>query len=130
MVEDIVKVGAAAGALAAVIGLGYLIHRVFRSINGLWRKVSDFLDDWNGEPPRRGYPGRLSVMERLGRIEHCLGLSATHDTSITQFHVAGAYGGAATGTVVATTTAMAPSAQTGQPTPPTQPSETAASDGI
>lgn len=33
-------------------------------------RVSDFLDDWNGQSERAGVAGRPGVMERLDRIEH------------------------------------------------------------
>ncbi|GIH27605.1 hypothetical protein Aph01nite_59150 [Acrocarpospora phusangensis] len=33
------------------------------------KKLSDFMDDWNGEPDRPGVPGRLGVMQRLEAIE-------------------------------------------------------------
>ena len=47
-----------------------------------WKKLADFLEDWNGEPARPGRPARLGVPERLARIEAQLwpnGGSSLHD---------------------------------------------------
>lgn len=44
---------------------------------GTMKKINDFLEDWRGEDPRPGYPGRPGVLQRLvtleefvGRVEH------------------------------------------------------------
>lgn len=80
--SGIVQLGAVAGALLALAGLAVLVGRVVRWMLRTLRKISDFLDDWRGEPPRPGYPGRPGVPERLARIEAQLwpnGGSSLHD---------------------------------------------------
>ena len=57
--------GGIAVLAAGVAGLVYLT-RPFRRMS---ETVGDFLDDWNGEPARRGVPERPGVMVRLERIE-------------------------------------------------------------
>jgi hypothetical protein len=81
-VSGIVQLGAVAGALLTLAGLAVLVGRVVRWMLRTLRKISDFLDDWRGEPPRPGYPGRPGVPERLARIEAQLwpnGGSSLHD---------------------------------------------------
>lgn len=54
------------GALATIVTAVYLGGRwMLRTL----RKLGDFLEDWSGEPPRPGVPGRPGVMDRLARIE-------------------------------------------------------------
>ncbi|MEU8055722.1 hypothetical protein [Microbispora bryophytorum] len=36
---------------------------------GVLKKLSNVMDDWNGEPEREGVPGRPGVMKRLASIE-------------------------------------------------------------
>lgn len=53
-------------ALITIIGtflaVGRWLYKQFRSLENL-------LEDWHGEAPRPGVPGRLGVMERLDSIE-------------------------------------------------------------
>lgn len=48
--------------LGTLVTLGKWSYRQFKAIDSL-------LEDWNGESPRPGVPGRLGVMERLDNIE-------------------------------------------------------------
>lgn len=52
--------------LAAVVGLGIAVWRVVP----LLKKLSNFIDDVAGQPPRAGVPARPGLMERVQRIEH------------------------------------------------------------
>jgi hypothetical protein len=56
------SVVALAGALGAIAAGGRWMLRTLRRVN-------EFLEDWNGEPPRAGVAERPGVMERLARIE-------------------------------------------------------------
>jgi hypothetical protein len=52
------------GAIAAIWGGG-------KWMIGTLKKVNEFLEDWRGEEPRAGYPGRLVDLEdRLKIVEH------------------------------------------------------------
>lgn len=53
-------------ALAAIIGLLGMLVRAVRKVGG---RIGQIADDWNGEPPRPGFPGRPGVMERVGTLE-------------------------------------------------------------
>lgn len=55
-----------AGSLATI---GTVLWKLWRAIRPVFRGVQDFLEDWNGEPARRGVPGRPGVMERLADVE-------------------------------------------------------------
>lgn len=44
------------------------------------KKVSNFIDDWQGEPERPGVPGRDGVMTRLEKIE--AELKTNHGSSL------------------------------------------------
>lgn len=50
------------GAIAALVKAGGWVFRTVRRIN-------EFLEDWNGEAERPGWPKRLGVMERLVDLE-------------------------------------------------------------
>jgi hypothetical protein len=61
---------------AAIVGIAAAIGVSIRT--GVWlaksvRRVTDFLDDWNGEAARPGYPARKGVPERLSTMEDRLG---------------------------------------------------------
>ncbi len=64
----------AAVSVAALLGL---LWRMSRGVRRIVVRVDEFVDDWNGVPPRPGVSGRPGVMarldgieERLGRVEH------------------------------------------------------------
>lgn len=59
----------AAGIVAGGLGLLGMFGRVVRWMLHTWKRVTNFLDDWQGEPDRPGVPGRPGVMERLAVIE-------------------------------------------------------------
>lgn len=50
------------GAIAAIWGGG-------KWMIGTLKKVNEFLEDWRGEEPRAGYPGRPGVLQRLVELE-------------------------------------------------------------
>lgn len=54
-----------AGAILALAGLAGLIFKAAKGI----RRVSWFLDDWFGAPPRPGVPAQPGVMERVAATE-------------------------------------------------------------
>lgn len=60
----------AAGAVAAGLGLLFVLTRIGRRVWALFQALDDFFDDWRGSPARAGVPSRAGVMERLGSIEH------------------------------------------------------------
>lgn len=53
-------------SVCVVAGYGF---RVIRFLVRLLKKTSDFLDDWQGEPARPGYPARRGVVERISDLE-------------------------------------------------------------
>lgn len=66
---DIAGIASAAGVVVVVGGALVVLVKavawVFRTI----RRINDFLEDWNGEAERPGWPKRLGVMERLVDLE-------------------------------------------------------------
>lgn len=60
----------AAGAVAAGLGLLFVLTRIGRRVWALFQALDDFFDDWRGSPARAGVPRRAGVMERLESIEH------------------------------------------------------------
>lgn len=67
-----------AGSIAAGLGLLALIGKVVRWMLRTWKRITDFLDDWNGEPPRPGVDARPGFPDRIASLEHTVsnGLSA------------------------------------------------------
>jgi hypothetical protein len=64
-------------AAVSVAALLDLLWRMSRGVRRIVVRVGEFVDDWNGVPPRPGVSGRPGVMarldgieERLGRVEH------------------------------------------------------------
>src|SRR5690606_37158297 len=55
-----------AGALAAAV---VTLWRALREVFRVARKIGHFFDDWVGEAPRPGVPGRPGFPERLGKVE-------------------------------------------------------------
>jgi hypothetical protein len=61
----VTEILAVCGALVVLAGGGVVVVKLLRVI----KRVGDFVDDWQGEPARRGVPARPGVMERLESIE-------------------------------------------------------------
>lgn len=59
----------AAGAVAILGGAVAVVWKLVRAVRRLLRGVREFLEDWNGEPPRPGVPARLGVLQRLERLD-------------------------------------------------------------
>lgn len=66
-ISDVISVAPWLGAIVVCVFFGIKIGRFLAP---LFREIRNFLDDWNGEPPRPGVKGRDGVMARLGAIEH------------------------------------------------------------
>lgn len=69
MADPVTVTVAAAGAvvtLGTAAGMGVVGAR---RIAAKWRRVADFLGDWNGEPGRPGVQPRSGVMQRLEDLE-------------------------------------------------------------
>ncbi|MFC8466020.1 hypothetical protein [Streptomyces sp. NPDC057250] len=64
---DAVLVWGGAATFFAALGGG--LWRVVRGILRTIRRADQFMDDWYGEEPRGGVPGRPGVMQRVGEIE-------------------------------------------------------------
>src|SRR5690554_3352342 len=56
-----------AGAIAAAL---VTLWRALRALFRVARKIGHFFDDWFGEAPRPGVPGRPGFPERLGKVVH------------------------------------------------------------
>ncbi len=55
---------------AAGVALGLAWRLIIRPMARLAQRISQFLEDWAGEPPRPGLPdGRKGVLERLDALE-------------------------------------------------------------
>lgn len=68
----------AAGALVLFGGAVAVIVKGARFVASMFRKVSEFLDDWRGEPARHGRAAVPGVMERLVRLEE-MALEVAHE---------------------------------------------------
>lgn len=63
---DLLRTAGTIVTLAAALGAVVAGSRWARA---RWRRVSDFLDDWNGEPARPGVAARPGAIERLSAVE-------------------------------------------------------------
>lgn len=59
----------AAGIIAGGFGLLVMIGRAVGWVLRTWKRLTDFLDDWNGEPARPGVEARPGFPERIARLE-------------------------------------------------------------
>lgn len=59
----------AAGAVVVVGGALVVLIKAGAWVFRTWRRINEFLEDWNGEEARPGWPKRLGVMERLVDLE-------------------------------------------------------------
>ncbi|MGR6923077.1 hypothetical protein ACU635_53235 [[Actinomadura] parvosata] len=68
--------------IAACVGLAALAGgvAVITKLVKFLKKLSDAIDDWQGEPDRPGVPGRPGVMQRLEKIEAQLKPNGGHST--------------------------------------------------
>lgn len=62
---DYVSVGDVIISVGGIVTFATILIKV----RPLFQNVSNFLDDWAGEPPRQGYRGRPGVMQRLESLE-------------------------------------------------------------
>ena len=77
-----------------IVGLITIIATLIGCARWVYQQVTslqDLLEDWHGEKPRPGVPGRLGVMERLDRIEKTVNSAAfnsrpNHGTSAYDEH--------------------------------------------
>lgn len=58
------------GDIAIAVGGLTALFVALRPVVRFFKKIHDFLDDWRGEQPRDGVPGRAGVMLRLSNVEH------------------------------------------------------------
>ncbi|MEU6594797.1 hypothetical protein ABZ923_37320 [Streptomyces sp. NPDC046881] len=57
------------GAISLVVGLGTALWRVGRAVSHLFRRASQFFDDWYGEEARPGVRARPGIMVRMEGME-------------------------------------------------------------
>lgn len=60
---------AAAGAITAVGAAISVLTRGVKWMLKTWRKLGDFLEDWNGEEARPGHARQPGIPERLSTLE-------------------------------------------------------------
>jgi hypothetical protein len=58
--------------ITAVIGGILAMSKVLTSIYAAWKRVDEFLDDWNGAPARPGHRAIPSMPQRMDQVEHRL----------------------------------------------------------
>lgn len=56
-------------AIGIISGAVTLFWKAGAFVMGIYRRVQDFLDDWNGEPARPGVPARPGFPDRIAAIE-------------------------------------------------------------
>jgi len=71
----------AAGIIATGLGLLALIGKVVRWMLRTWKRITDFLDDWNGEPARPGVEARPGFPERIARLERTVSNGLSHNVA-------------------------------------------------
>lgn len=59
-------------AAAVLTALGVIQRQLIRPGHELMRRIVDFLDDWNGAPPRPGRPRREAMPDRMLKLEQHL----------------------------------------------------------
>lgn len=84
-VDPMAIAGGVATAVTAIGGAFALGRGAARRGRGL----ATFLEDWNGEPARKGVPARPGVMERLAAIEKELTLNGGKSLKDTVVRMAG-----------------------------------------
>lgn len=67
-------------AIGIIGGAITLLWRGVIFVMGIYRRVQNFLDDWNGELPRPGIPARPGFPERIASIE--AELKTNHGSSL------------------------------------------------
>lgn len=60
----------ACGVITGIAAVLAIFWKVTAFAMRIYRRILEFLDDWQGEPARQGVPARKGVMARLGDIEH------------------------------------------------------------
>ncbi|MFF8768482.1 hypothetical protein ACF07Q_28540 [Nocardiopsis dassonvillei] len=73
MTPDATTIGMWVIGAAAVITALLIIGRFIRMAWQAGRRLGHFLDDWFGEPPRDGVPGRPGIPARIGALEETSG---------------------------------------------------------
>lgn len=86
MILDPLEMAGGAAAIVTALGGAFALGRGFaRRGKGL----ANFLEDWNGEPARKGVPARPGVMERLANVEKELTLNGGRSLKDTVVRMAG-----------------------------------------
>lgn len=85
-ISDVISVSPVMGgiillAFILIVGGGFAWKYLKPPTKGL----NHFLEDWNGEEPRKGVVGRAGVMERLLNIDTSQAITATHQTKADTF---------------------------------------------
>ena len=70
---DAVTIGDIVGLLAAIGAIWASIKWIRPAL----RAITNFLDDWNGEPERPGVPGRAGVLEQIADLRTDVDLAKT-----------------------------------------------------
>ena len=78
MTDTLMTIGAAATAIAAIIGVSIFLFRGIRALARGLKRLSLFFEDWFGEAPRPGVPGHKGVMARLADTEYKAGRAEWH----------------------------------------------------
>ena len=78
MTDTLMTTGAAATAIAAIIGVSIFLFRGIRALARGLKRLSLFFEDWFGEAPRPGVPGHKGVMARLADTEYKAGRAEWH----------------------------------------------------
>lgn len=74
------------GLLLTIFSIIGSVAAFIRWLGVRLRSLDNLLDDWNGEPPRPGVPGRPGVMKRLGDIEDKVNCRSTHGDAVIDEH--------------------------------------------
>ena len=85
-ISDLISVSPVMGGIVLFILLCVVVGVfAWKNLRPPTKGLNHFLEDWNGEEPRKGVTGRPGVMERLQNIDSSQRVTETHQSKADTF---------------------------------------------